>query len=363
MPLPFLNGSARKKRDQIVAVDLGGRTTKAVLLVRHGEIMALSKYAILDAPRANDKRPAPEVLAEHLKAVSEALGATTKQITLAIGLDEALVRQVELPQIPLSEMRVILKNNAKSYLQQELNNHFLDFHIFIPKASPPPTGGKPGEAAKPAIAPKLKVLVAAAKQQVINDYSAAIKLAGLVPDFIVPGLLGALNSFEIALPEVYNGDPVALVDIGFKHTSICVLDRGELALTRVVNIGGDKLTAGLAETMNISYAEAEGIKVGMAPEVLSSLELQVLPLGRELRASLDFFEHQQDRTISHIYITGGSSCSEMIMEMLRTELVAECRTWNPTGSLQLALSGQQVADIEHLSTQLVVAIGAGLSVC
>jgi Tfp pilus assembly PilM family ATPase len=86
-------------------------------------------------------------------------------------------------------------------------------------------------------------------------------------------------------------------------------------------------------------------------------------LGRELRASLDFFEHQQDRTISHIYITGGSSCSEMIMEMLRTELVAECRTWNPTGSLQLALSGQQVADIEHLSTQLVVAIGAGLSVC
>ena len=36
---------------------------------------------------------------------------------------------------------------------------------------------------------------------------------------------------------------------------------------RVVNIGGDKLTAGLAETMSISYAEAEGIKIGMAPEV------------------------------------------------------------------------------------------------
>ena len=45
--------------------------------------------------------------------------------------------------------------------------------------------------------------------------------------------------------------------------------------------------------MSISYAEAEGIKVGMAPEVEAALQMQVIPLGREIRASLDFFEHQQ----------------------------------------------------------------------
>ena len=361
MALPFLNGSSRKKRDQIVAVDLGGRTTKAVLLERHGEILSLANFTMLDAP-AGGKRPTPEVLAEHLKAVYSALGATTKLMTLAIGLEEALVRQVELPQIPLDEMRLVLKNNARNYLQQDLNSHFFDFHIFLPKLSNAPAGSKPGDATKPIAVPKLKVLVGAAKQQVVNDYSAAIKLAGLIPDFIIPGLLGTLNSFEASLPEVYNGDPVALVDIGFRTTSVSVLDHGELALTRVVNIGGDRLTAGLAETMNISYAEAEGIKVGMAPEVASSLELQVLPLGRELRASLDFFEHQQDRSISTIYVTCGSSRSEMLMEMLRSELVVECRPWNPASSLQLALSGQQAVDIEHLATQLVVAIGAGLSV-
>jgi len=361
MALPFLNGSSKKKRDQIVAVDLGGRTTKAVLLERHGEILSLANFTLLDAP-ARDKRPTPEVLAEHLKAVYSALGASTKLMTLAIGLEEALVRQVELPQIPLDEMRLVLKNNARNYLQQDLNSHFFDFHIFLPKLSNASAGSKPGDPTKPMAVPKLKVIVGAAKQQIVNDYSAAIKLAGLIPDFIVPGLLGTLNSFEASLPEVYNGDPVALVDIGFRTTSVSVLDHGELALTRVVNIGGDRLTAGLAETMNISYAEAEGIKVGMAPEVASSLELQVLPLGRELRASLDFFEHQQDRPIANIYVTGGSSRSEMLMEMLRTELVVECRPWNPASSLQLALSGQQAVDIEHLATQLVVAIGAGLSV-
>ena len=50
MELPFINGTARKKRNQVMAVDLGARTTKAVLMERRGEVLALSRYALLDAP-------------------------------------------------------------------------------------------------------------------------------------------------------------------------------------------------------------------------------------------------------------------------------------------------------------------------
>jgi Tfp pilus assembly PilM family ATPase len=203
--------------------------------------------------------------------------------------------------------------------------------------------------------------VTGAKQQLVDDFQMAAKNAGLTTDCIMPGLVCPVNAFEMAMPDIYANESVALVDIGFKHTSICVLDRGELVLTRVVNIGGDKLTAGLSEMMNISYAEAEGIKVGMAPEIESSLEMQVLPLGRELRASLDFFEHQQDRPISQIYVSGGSSRSEMILQMLHAELIVECKTWSPTTFLQLALSGQQSIEIEQLGPQLVVALGAVLT--
>jgi Tfp pilus assembly PilM family ATPase len=132
-------------------------------------------------------------------------------------------------------------------------------------------------------------------------------------------------------------------------------------LTRVVNIGGDKLTTGLAESMSISYAEAEGIKVGMAPEVEGPLQIQVIPLGRELRASLDFFEHQQDRPVSQVYVSGASARSEMILQILHSELLLECKTWNPTGFLQLALPGQQAVEIDHIGSQLTVAIGAALA--
>jgi len=335
----------------MIAVDLGSRTTKAALFERRGEILALTRYALLDAPLF-EKKMSAELLGDHLKSVAEALGNTTKYIIVAVGLEDAMVRQIELPQIPLDEMRQILKVNHKNYLQQDLPNHVFDCYIIPPRSI---SGEKPGGT------PKLKVLAAAAKQQLVTDFMQATQLAGLSAECMMPGLIGPMNTFEQALPDIYAKETVALVDIGFKHTSVCVLGRGELALTRVVNIGGDKLTTGLAEAMSISYAEAEGIKVGMAPEVEGPLQMQVIPLGRELRASLDFFEHQQDRPVSQVYVSGASARSEMILQILHSELLLECKTWNPTGFLQLALPGQQAVEIDHIGSQLTVAIGAALA--
>lgn len=356
--LPFLNGFSRKKRTQVISIDLGRRTTKAVLLERRGEIFALTRYALLDAP-IYDKKISPEQLADHLHAVANALGNTTKYISVAVGLADALVREVELPQIPLSEMRFILKMNHKNYMQQDLPNHVFDCYITLRRNPASATKNDPARAT--AGAPKLKVLAAAAKQQLVTDLIQAAGSVGMVADSMVPALIGPINTFEQAMPEIFKNETVALVDIGFKNTSVCVLDRGELATNRVVNIGGDQITNGLADSMNISYAEAEGIKIGMATDVESALQMQVLPLGREIRASLDFFEHQHDRPVTQVYLSGASARSEMIIQMLHSELLVECKNWNPTSFLQVALSGQQAVEIEHIGSQLTVAIGTALA--
>ena len=132
-------------------------------------------------------------------------------------------------------------------------------------------------------------------------------------------------------------------------------------LSRAVAIGGDKLTNGLAETLNISYPEAEGIKVGMPAEVQMQLESLVLPLGREFRASIDFFEHQQDRAVSQVFVTGGSSRSEPIMRTLQQELMIECKILNPSTFLEMELPPQQMKEIEQVAPQLTIALGAALA--
>jgi type IV pilus assembly protein PilM len=359
MAWQFLNsGLSRKRRSQMLAVDLGSRTTKAVLLERHGDALALTRYVVHDAP-IYEKKFSPELLSDHLRSVSEAAGSATKFVTLALDADSAVVRHVEMPLMPVGDMRQLLKINSKNFMQQDMPGCVFDCHIFPPRTAGP--GAKSAEAPKPGTQPKLKTLAVGAKQQLVDDYQSAARNAGLTADCILPGLIGPVNAFEKTMPEVFANESVALVDIGFQHTTICVLDRGELALSRVVNIGGDRLTAGLAEAMNITYAEAEGIKVGLASEAKSALEAQMLPLGRELRASLDFFEHQQDRTVSQIYVSGGAAKSEIILQMLHAELLAECKTWNPTAFLQMLLPPQQTAEIEQVGPQLGVAIGAALA--
>ncbi len=340
----------------MLAVDLGGRTTKAVLLQRKDETYVLSRYAMLDAP-IYEKSLNAEMLGEHLKTLCQSMDVKTKLVTLALGVNDAITRHTELPQMPISDMRQVLKNNTKNYLQQDLPGHVFDCFIIPPRASQ----GVP-EKSKLGVGQKFRVLVAGAKRQLTQEVQTAVRNAGLVADHLIPGLIGPVNAFERAQPEAFSKEVVALIDIGFKSTSICILQEGELVLSRVVAIGGDKLTSGLAEALGISYAEAEGIKVGMPTEVQSQLESLLLMLGRELRASIDFFEHQQDKTVGHVYVSGGSAKSEFIVQTLQNHLMMECKTWNPLNFLQVSLPPQQMAEVEHIASQLGVAVGAALTV-
>jgi len=345
------NGS--KRRDQIIAFDLGSRTTKAVHLQRRGEGFALKAYTILDAP-IFEKTLSAELLADHLKAVANSLNSPTKHSVLIIGINDSILRHAELPMIPVSDMRLMLKFNSKNYLQQELPDHVYDCQVLPPKAS------ATGEAVSKA-GQKARVLVGGAKKQVLDDLQTATRAAGLNAIHVTPSQIGTANAFEMAEPELFQKEVIALVDLGFKNSTISILNQGELALSRVVAIGGDKLTGSLAETLNVSYAEAEGIKVGLPEEIQSAMQALLMPLGRELRASLDFFEHQQDKTVSQVFISGGSARSPFIIENLQTELMIQCKGWNPVSSFALELSPQQIGEIESVAPQLAIAVGGAMA--
>ncbi len=354
MDLRLYNRTGRK-RDHLVSIDLGGRTTKAVQLQRNGQGLVLSGYALLDAP-VYQKSLSPDLLAEHLKNVIHMLDADTRSVVLAVGVSDSVVRHADIPGMPLADMRQVLKNNSKNYLQQDLPAHVFDC-CFTASAS---NRLSPEKAKLGVAGGKHRVLVAGARQQLVEDIQAAVRTAGLVADGIVPGLVGPVNAFEMAMPDVFSGEVVALVDIGFKNTTICLLQQGELVMSRVVAIGGDRLSAGLAEALTISYAEADGIKVGMPTEVQAVLESLLVPLGRELRASLDFFEHQQDKPVTRVFFTGASARSGFIVRTLQTDLLVECKLWNPLAFLRPVLPPQLAAELDNTAPQLAVAIGAAI---
>jgi type IV pilus assembly protein PilM len=349
MGLPFFSNHSRK-RDQVVAIDLGGRSTKAVHLQRGGDNFNLVNYAVVDSP-IFDKCLSPDLLGDHLKNVVRALGGRVKQVTLALGVNETIFRQIDAPLMPVADLRLMMKFNSKTYLQQELPDHVFDCQYAAVSIT-----GKNGDA--PKVGGKQKVMVGCAKAQTLADVEAAFKIAGLVSDWVVPGIIGPVNAFEMAEPEAYSKEVVALVELGFKNSTITILDSGEIMLNRVVAIGGDRLTHGLAEALNVSYQEAENIKVGMPDEVVAELEPLVHPLGRELRASVDFFENHHDKTVGKVFVSGGPARSELIIQALQAEMMVPCQLWVPVKSLQVMLPPERLGELEQVAPQLSVAVGA-----
>ena len=354
MPLPFFSGF-EKKRDQVMVIDLGAKVTKAVHLSKKGSDVVLNSYALVDAP-VFDKGLNIEPLANHMKAVAQLLNSRLKLVSLALGVDSSLLRHADMPMVTAHDMRQMLKFSSKNYLQQDLSDCVFDVHIMPGRQEAPAKGEAPK-----VTNPKMRVLVGAAKKQIIADLQESADRAGLVADQIVPSFLGPPNAFEMAQPEVFQKEVVALVDVGYKNTTICILYNGELTLSRVVAFGSGKITQGISEALGMSLEEAEGAKITMPPEVESVVQALLSPLGRELRASIDFHDHQRDRAVSQVFFSGGASRNAQIVQSLQVELMVPCQTWNPTSFMTMNLPPQMLGEIESVAPQLTVAVGAGLA--
>src|SRR6185436_10053623 len=129
MGLPFMKSRARK-RDQIIAIDLGGRSSKAVHLQRKGDGFALANFAVVDAA-SHDKTISEDVLTEHLKEIGRLLDVRSKPITLALGVNDTVFKQAEVPLMSPEDLRQMLKYNTKNYLQQDLQDYVFDCHYIL----------------------------------------------------------------------------------------------------------------------------------------------------------------------------------------------------------------------------------------
>ena len=336
--------------DQIIAIDLGTRSTKAVCMEKDGDALRLVSYTIQDRPDFG-KVLTREALAAHLRAVTESLNPKTKEAIFVVGATDALICHSEMPVIEPSEMRKMVKLNPRLYFQEDLPNHLFDCFVLHQEAGAQPDSKQ---------VRKGNTLIVAVKNQLLTSLQSAAEASGLDIVQVTASQTGSANCF-IMSPEPWQKKVVALVDVGFAHSTISLLVNGEITLTRVVNIGADKFTSGLAEAMNITYSVAEGLKQIMPQKVHAQLKTLVAPLSAELNNSIHFFEQKADKKVSEIYFSGGSARSSYIIEILQSELHLPCKSWDPTSSLKQKLTAAQATALQQEAPQLTVAIGAALT--
>jgi type IV pilus assembly protein PilM len=342
----------RSQREEMVAVDLGSHTTKAVHLRRVGGNYQLLNYVLVDAP-GKERALSRGVWAEHLRKVIRAVGATTRRVVLVVGTNSALLSQVDLPGASAADLRKMIKLSPRAYLQQDLPDHVFDCHVGSTAPEEPEIGGlRPRR--------KSRVLVASARRSLVEDLLDGARDAGLTVEGITLGQVAQANAFRKTNPESLT-EPIALMDIGYRTSTISILHQGELALTRVVNLGAEKLVALFDQASLGGTPEILDEENPLSDALQVSVQKAISGLAREIDASIGFFLSQHDRPVIQLYVSGGSARSHFILQTLEAELGLPCRNWNPTESFELKLPRAKVGEIDYEGPQLTAAVGALLT--
>lgn len=277
-------------------VSLGrGRTT----LQRFGQV-ALPLGAVREGEVVD-----PPSVAAALKELWGSAKFSTKKVVLGVANQKVVVRQVDLPWMPVEELRKSLAFQVQDFIPMPVEQAILDFHPVEEFVTADGTR-------------TLRVLLVAAARDMVNSLLAAVKAAGLEATQIDLSPFALVRSVVPAV-AVLPGEAEAIVDIGARVTNIVVHQGGVPRFVRILLMGGENVTDAVAERMGVPFEQAEAIKqqLGMSP-VAGQVEVEH-PAARvvettastfvdEVRGSLDYYLAQPGSArLSGIRVSGGGS--------------------------------------------------------
>jgi len=332
-----------------VGLDFGSSQIKLAVLERTADGLKLQECLMAPTPegigKAGTEASAGEVLQQQLAK----LKITKRNLFLAVNCASAAICEADLPRMPfdLEEVHGILRLNSQRYLRRDLTDYYLDTCEI----------GEPTEA-KNAKNGQMKLLVAAAAREEVKWYRNVILAAKARPEAIELSALTVINALQILEPEVCEKEIVLLLDLGARSSSLNILRQGQPVLTRLVNFGAAQVRDYVSQLLSLPLETAELEMREMTAKVQPFVESQLLPLGREVRASMDFFERQQDCHITKALACGGMANLPPILTSLSESVGIKIEPWNPLQSGRLSALDESSAQWTPVGPSFAAALGA-----
>lgn len=275
-----------------------------------------------------------------------------KQVVIGVGSPRTVVREMEVPALPMQQLRSSLPFQVAEILPMPADEALLDFY---------PTTHRSDEGREFLSG----IMVAAAKAAVSNTVL-AVETAGLRPvgvDLAAFALLRAQLAPELA------GQVVALVDIGARVTNVIVSAYGAPRLVRILPAGGQDATDAVASAMQLPTAEAEQFKrtVGIGQDVAPQLHLARDAVNQATRQLVEgirntfvyYAGNNPGVPIQHVVLTGGGAYLPGLGQYLASTSRLPVSFGNGTGVVKISRRAQ--ASVAGNEMTAAVAIGLGLA--
>jgi type IV pilus assembly protein PilM len=276
----------------------------------------------------------------------------SKDVAIGVRGHSVIIKKISLPRMTQDELDESIQWEAEQYIPFDVKDVNIDTQILTPGAD---------------AAGQMDVLLVAAKKDMINDYTSVCAEAGLTATVVDVDAFAVQNAYEV------NYDPdasetVVIVNLGAAVSNINVISRGITTFTRDITMGGNAFTEEIQKQLNISYDEAEALKVGgqgetdavVPQEVERVIQGVAEQLGGEIQRSLDFYASTAaDGKVARAFLSGGTARIPALFKTVEARAGVPVEILNPFKNIEIDNKKFDPAVI--LSAAPSAAVGVGLA--
>ncbi|MBE9573840.1 MAG: type IV pilus assembly protein PilM [Proteobacteria bacterium] len=352
MPIP--------KKNQIVGIDIGSHSIKVAEIEDTAKGMILKNFGTIGLPQdaiLEGSIKEMEIVSAALGNLLQNLKIKNRNVALSISGYSVIVKKITIPRKQEKDLEESIQGEAEQYIPFDINDVNLDFQVLYSGEEEPEEEGKESY---------MDVLLVAAKKDIVEEYISLLHLTELNPAILDIDAFALQNAFEISDHE--QSGCHALVHIGAQHLTINVVKDGISIFTRDSSYGGSQITSEIQKKLNISYQEAERIKLGAKPfatEQRSTIEETfsgtVTRWGQEIKRALDFVATTfTDIKVENILLTGGSSLIPGFSKYLGLETGLKIETLNPFANMEIREKSFDTGYLNYSAPIAPIAIGLAL---
>ena len=354
----------RRRKQEIVGLKIGASQIAASRVVNNGgpaaKLVQLARVPLEPGVVVGGEVRDVKALATALDSFFKDNKLPRRGIRLGIGTNRIGVRTVDIEGVDDErQLGNVVRFRAHEALSIPLDQAVLDYHVV-------------SETVDESGAVSRRVLLAAAYQEPIDHYVEACRAAGLELSGIDVEAFALLRAVTPRNGNTEDAPTVAsvVVSIGHDRSTLAISDGTVCDFMRVLDWGGSKLEAAIAQELGLTPSEAAELKLeldlgGDAPDdddprmarARAAVERELQTLARELVASLHFYQGQPGSlAISEVFVTGGTTKLPGLAEELERLTRVPVRIADPLAGVQVS---NGLAERDDLAS-LAAAIGLGV---
>ena len=339
-----------RRAEGFVALDIGSSSIKMVEAAGEPNGYRVLHAGILPLPAGavqNNMVVDKETVVRTVKSLIQANGIRSTNVICGVPGRAVIIKKIELPTQDEKELEANVEFEANNVIPENLENVNLDYQVLT-------NDGK-----------RMDILLVAVKKEIINSYAEVIREAGLSPAIMDVDYFAMENMHEMNY-EPNPGEIVGLINIGARYTTINVLRDGVSSFTGDLVVGGEAFTESLMQSLQVSYDQAEKLKMAGLLEGKKSVDLQSLlkpasdSLVEEIARTLSLYGVMgTEEGVHRFYLSGGGAKVPGLCPLFAERMGVPVQLSEPFRGFGMSKS----IDRGYLAdSALALAVGVGLSI-